>query len=31
MVDDLFLATGVFQYDGLTNEGAEVGCDADDA
>ncbi|CBN75521.1 conserved unknown protein [Ectocarpus siliculosus] len=24
MVDDLFLATGVFEYDGDTNEGAEV-------
>ena len=24
MVDDLFLATGVFEYDGDLNEGAEV-------
>lgn len=24
MVDDLFLATGVFEYDGNLNEGAEV-------
>ena len=24
MVDDLFLATGVFEYDGDQNEGAEV-------
>lgn len=24
MVDDLFLETGVFEYDGAFNEGAEV-------